>query len=1049
MTTDEEHARVSGSSRTSLRRPPRRTVTALAFCAALAATLPATTGHAATAPPKPPSDARLAAQPTRPAVSREQFYLLLPDRFANGDHANDEGGLTGDRMTTGYDPTDKNFYQGGDLKGLTDKLDYIKGLGTTAIWLAPVFKNKTVQVRDGKATASYHGYAVTDFTHVDPHFGTDADLTRLIGKAHAKGMKVYFDVITNHTADTVDYAEKKYGYRSKGAYPYLDTEGRPFDDSVGMATVDTDSLPYTPHNTGEMVPSWLNDPTMYHNRGDSTFAGESALYGDFYGLDDLWTERPEVVSGMERIYEKWVEDFDVDGFRVDTAKNVNMEFWTQWATALDAYAHRHGRDDFFLFAEAFSADPAITAPYVTRGRLDSTLDFPFQSAARNYASRGGPASDLADVFAQDYRYTTDKTNAYSQVTFLGSHDMGRIGYALQSDNPKASDTELLQRDKLAHELMFFSRGSPVIYSGDEQGFTGSGDDVDSRQTMFASKVADYLDDDEIGTDRTHADDSYDTAHPLYKAIAALSKLRKQNPALADGVQKELYAKDSVYAFSRTGDDREYVVAVNNATEARTVELPVESARFSTLYGGSGSLRAAGGTIAVTVPALSSLVLRADGRLPAPASAPTLSLQAPDAGATGTVTVAADPGNTTGARVVFAAQVGNGRWRTLGTADHAPYQVTQVLPSSVTGGTALRYKAVVVDRAGHTASALARSTAGASHAPQKPKAERHRAVVHYRRADGDYTGLTLRTSDGTSAEFSGRDAYGAFAWLTPADGTGEIRFTVERDGVAEGPERALDFAATSEVWTQEGTAAVEATRPADAYPPQDTTKAVIHYHRADGDYDGWGLHTWTGSAHPPEWNDPIEPVRRDAFGLVFEVPLKDGAGSLSYIIHKKEEKDVPADEALDFSLYGHEVWRVAGDAAYLTPSLGGAFPLDLDPGAAAATWLDENTVVWHGTGAGVASQQLVYAADGGITLQDGALSDEGRWLRLIPTELTDAQKKAHPDLAGTTAFTIDPRDRDRIPEARRATQLLATQRADSGALLGATAVTETQQKGTAQ
>ncbi len=152
-------------------------------------------------------------------------------------------------------------------------------------------------------------------------------------------------------------------------------------------------------------------------------------------MDDLWTERPEVVRGMEEIYQKWVGDFGVDGFRVDTAKNVDMAFWTQWATALDRYAARHGREDFFLFAEAFSADASITAPYVTQGRLDSTLDFPLQAAVRNFASRGGPAGDLAHVFAQDYRYSTDRTNAYSQVTFLGSHDMGRIGAFVAQDHP--------------------------------------------------------------------------------------------------------------------------------------------------------------------------------------------------------------------------------------------------------------------------------------------------------------------------------------------------------------------------------------------------------------------------------------------------------------------------------------------------------------------------------------------------------------------------------------------------------------------------------------
>lgn len=282
---------------------------------------------------------------------------------------------------------------------------------------------------------------------------------------------------------------------------------------------------------------------------------------------------------MEKIYQKWVRDFDIDGFRIDTVKHVDMDFWTQWATALDGYAAKHGRDDFFMFGEVYSADTAITSPYVTRGRLDATLDFPFQEAARQYASQGAPASKLAAVYADDYRYTTDKANAYEQVTFLGNHDMGRIGTFLKQDNPKASDAELLDRARLANELMFLGRGNPVVYYGDEQGYTGAGGDKDARQTLFASKTADYLDDDQLGTDRTHASDAYDTGHPLYRSIAALSKLTREHPALRDGTQTERYAKDSVHAFSRTDTTRpyEYLVASNNSTEARTVKLPTESA----------------------------------------------------------------------------------------------------------------------------------------------------------------------------------------------------------------------------------------------------------------------------------------------------------------------------------------------------------------------------------------------------------------------------------------------------------------------------------------
>ncbi|MFZ3572171.1 pullulanase-type alpha-1,6-glucosidase [Streptomyces sp. BH097] len=1022
-------------SRSPIRVPHRRAA-AYTAAAALLVTLAQPPAARAAAPPAPPSDAKLAAEPARHDLTREQYYFVLPDRFANGDTGNDKGGLTGSRLATGYDPTDKGFYQGGDLKGLTNRLDYIKDLGTTAIWLAPIFKNKPVQGEGKDASAGYHGYWITDFTQVDPHFGTNADLKNLISKAHGKGMKVFFDVITNHTADTVDYAEKKYGYRPKGAYPYLDTEGRPFDDARTMKKVDTDSFPYTPKNTGEMVPSWLNDRTMYHNRGDSTWEGESTTYGDFSGLDDLWTERPEVVSGMEKIYEKWVRDFAVDGFRIDTTKHVNMEFWTQWATALDTYAAAHGREDFFMFGEIYSADTDVTSPYVTRGRLDATLDFPFQDAARAYASQGASADKLAKVFADDYKYASDKANAYEQVTFLGNHDMGRIGTFLKADNPKASDAELVRRDKLANELMFLSRGNPVVYYGDEQGFTGAGGDKDARQTMFGSKVADYLDDDELGTDRTHADAAYDTKHPLFTSIAALSKLRKDNPALADGAQKELYAKDSVYAFSRTGEGREYVVAVNNASEAKTVELPVESATFRTLYGGSGVESASGGRVKVTVPALSSLVLSADSKLPAPAARPTLSLKAPATGATGTVTLSADPGDTASARVVFAAQTGNGTWRTLGSVDHTPYKITQHIPETVSAGTPLRYKAVVVDRAGRTASALAETTAGQAPAPEKPTAvDRDYAVVHYKRADGDYDGWRLTSGD-TSAEFAGRDAYGAFAWVKVPDGASSVTYTIDKSGTADGPRRTVDLGRTGEVWVEQGKDEQATARPDGAYPPQDAKKAVIHVHRPDGDYDGWGLHTWTGAANPTDWSKPLQPTGKDAYGLTFEVPLADGATSLSYILHKGDEKDIATDRSLDFATYGKEVWLNSGDTDYLLPSVGSG--ADLDLGKAEAQWIDADTVVWKVKATAATSQQLVYAPEGGIGVKDGALTDEGRWLRLNPGTLTDAQKTKYPHLKDYPAFTVDARDRDRVRDALRG-QLIATQRAANGALLAATGV----------
>ncbi|MGW1542711.1 pullulanase-type alpha-1,6-glucosidase [Streptomyces sp. NPDC002309] len=1035
-------------------------VTAAALAAALVQPLAA---RAAT-PPPPPSDARLAAEPARHDLTREQFYFVLPDRFANGDKGNDRGGLTGSRLATGYDPTDKGFYQGGDLKGLTRKLDYIKGLGTTAIWLAPIFKNQPVQGEGANASAGYHGYWITDFTQVDPHFGSNEDLETLIDKAHAKGMKVFFDVITNHTADVVDYEEKSYDYLSKGAFPYLTKDGKPFDDADhadgkrDFPAVDQDSFPRTPvvpaAKRNVKVPSWLNDPTMYHNRGDSTWAGESATYGDFVGLDDLWTERPEVVEGMERIYRRWVRDFDIDGFRIDTVKHVNMEFWNQWATALDSYAAQRGRDDFFMFGEVYSADTSVTSPYVTQGRLDSTLDFPFQDAARAYASQGGSAQRLASVFGDDYKYTTGTANAYEQVTFLGNHDMGRIGTFLKQDDPDATDAELVRKAGLANELMFLSRGNPVIYYGDEQGFTGAGGDKDARQTMFASSTADYLDDDQLGTDRTHADDAYDTGAPLYRQISALAKLRKAHPALADGVQTERHAADGpgVYAVSRTDAKRgtEYVVAFNNADEARTATFPTDTpaTTFRALYGTTTSAKsAADGKLTVTVPAGAAVVLRAAGAPAAPAAEPSVTLAVPAPGATGTVEITAGVDGGARNRVVFAAQTGDGKWRVLGSADHAPYKVTHTIGEDVAPGTALRYKAVVVDSEGRTASATATSATGTPATEQPPTAtSRDHAIVHYHRPDGNYADWGLYAwgdlADGESTTwpdshpFTGRDAYGAFAYVKLKPGASNVGFLViDEDGNKDvAADRTIDLAKTGEVWIEQGKETVRTERP--EYPAQDKSKAVLHYHRADGAYDGWGLHVWSGAAQPTDWSKPLMPVKTDSYGAVFEVPLTEGATSLSYILHKGDEKDLPTDQSLDLKAQGHEVWLLNGQEKYLLPQpAGSAAALDLT--TSKAIWIDRDTVVWNGSEA-AASTQLLASRDGAIKAENGTLTGEAQWLRLSRAALTDAQKAKFPHLKEYTAWSVDPRDRDRVRDALRG-QLVAAQYAANGAVLAATGV----------
>lgn len=650
----------------------------------------------------------------------------MADRFSNGSTANDQGGLGSDPMVSGFDPTNKGFYNGGDLAGLLDKIDYIQGLGTTSIWLTPSFKNKAVQAEDN--SAGYHGYWITDFTQIDPHLGTNAELKALIDEAHSRGMKVYFDIITNHTADVISYkGGARQGYVSKDETPYKTADGVVFDDrdyagSGSFPKLDPEtSFPYipelTPAEQNLKVPNWLNDPTLYHNRGDTTFAGEDAYYGDFFGLDDLFTEHPRVVSGMKDIYQGWIRDFGVDGFRIDTMKHVNNEFWQEFGPDVLNYAKEQGKDEFFMFGEVFDTTKSFTSQFTTRNQMQAVLDFPFQEAARSFASKGQSTRTLETFFAGDDWYTDADSNVYQLPTFLGNHDMGRIGSFIAADNLGATDEEKVARDQLAHELMYFSRGNPVIYYGDEQGFTGPGGDQDARQTLFASKVEAYLDDDLLGTDATHAKDNFDPGHPLYSKISELAALTKEHPALRDGAHQHRFASDGtgIYAFSRTdaADQREYVVALNNSEQAQTAEVPTYIAKrtYTRVYGEGAeeAKTSTEGKLTVTVPPLSAVVYQSSGRIPHSKDAPGVALQepAPAQGDNGRLKVTADVDGSSFYEVTFEAKAAGGDWTPIGTDDTAPYQVFHDV-AAFDAGTAMEYRATVLDNGGHTATSQSRT-----------------------------------------------------------------------------------------------------------------------------------------------------------------------------------------------------------------------------------------------------------------------------------------------------------------------------------------------------
>jgi alpha-amylase len=848
----------------------------------------------------------------RQPVTDQNFYFVMADRFDNGDTSNDKGGIDSeDRMVTGFDPTAKGFYHGGDLKGLRSRLKYIQGLGTTAIWLTPSFKNKPVQPAD--KSAGYHGYWITDFTQIDPHLGTNDDLKALVQAAHKRGIKVYFDIIANHTADVIQYQEgARMPYISKDAAPYRTAGGTVFDDRdfaggstfpalapTGqpscMPTYAFTSFGYHPcvpeDEKNVKVPAWLNDVSLYHNRGDTTFTGENSQYGDFFGLDDLFTENPRVVNGMIDIYETWIRDFRIDGFRMDTMKHVDDAFWQKFAPAIENYAHSQGIPDFYMFGEvAEDTSRPITSHYMTHDDVQGVLDFPFQTAATRFAANSADNAQLRTFFEDDDWYTDGDSNVYNLPTFLGNHDKGRIGMFVRNANPGASESELLARDRLAHTLMYFSRGNPVVYYGDEQGFTGAGGDQDARQDMFASQDHEYDNsdgkNDDIGSDVTPMADNFDPSHPLYRELRALAKVTARNPVLRDGAQQHRFASSGpgVYAFSRIGRSarREYVVALNNAEQASSASVPtyVADSKWEKVWGsGPQRLRTRGDRrLDVTVAPLSAVVYRAKKKIPRSHSAPSIAVAPSGSAVRDRYEVGADVGGSAFNEVTFLAKVGNGKWKDIGTDDNRPYRVFHDV-SDISPGTQVSYRAVVLDDAGHsressTRTATVAAPAVALEAPVEGQGVRNTAtltasvtpehatdVVHFERS----------VNGGAFAQVGSDATSPAYAYVDNTSGFA--------DGTTLSYRAVLEYAPGETVTSNVRTAVVRKTP---------VTEAVVHYNRPAGDYAAWGLHLFGTGLAPgqatPAWETPTPFEGSDVYGALHRIEIANDEAPVGVIVH---------------------------------------------------------------------------------------------------------------------------------------------------------------------
>jgi glycosidase len=568
----------------------------------------------------------LASKVLRQGTSNESIYFIMVDRFENADPANDNAGFIAGDPTGGFDPTDPGYWHGGDLKGVTKHLNYVKSMGFTSIWITPPVKQKYVQ----GSSAAYHGYWGLDFTTVDPHLGSEADLTEMVARAHELGLKVIIDVVANHTADVIYY------------------------DGVKPKVLSSEA--------NSKKPEWLNNLNNYHNLGNS-----QGITGDFFGLDDIATENPAVVVGWIKVWTEWINKFDIDGFRIDTFKHVNPEFWIRVIPEVKSAALKKGKTDFVIFGEVYDPNPYLTSTYIRTKQIDSLLDFPFQESVSRFAKYGSNAIELAKLFNNDDLYTTPTTNAYGLITFLGNHDMGRIGYQIRSAVLDSDLIGALERAKLANALLFLLRGSPALYYGDEKGMAGAGGDKQARQDMFPTQVLAWQSQTRIGADPIGTADSFTQVHPLEVQIQELQALIAANPTLRDGTQQVRTTAGDVFVVTRFAKNQEYFVAFNGSDESATSRFSVATTDTTwEALNGRCSLTSA---MEITVPPRDYCVYKASKKYLDPKKISVqISLNNQDFffqdGITLTATVPGNGYNT----VAFSYRKKGGKWISVGTAE---------------------------------------------------------------------------------------------------------------------------------------------------------------------------------------------------------------------------------------------------------------------------------------------------------------------------------------------------------------------------------------------
>jgi glycosidase len=499
------------------------------------------------------------------------IYLIVPDRFANGDPTNDEPA----EFPGSHDRMEPRAYHGGDLRGIREHLPYLQGLGITTIWLTPIVKNGS--------SADYHGYGAVDLYSVDPHLGSLQNYQELVDAAHKLHIKVFFDIVPNHVGRL---------------NPWVKNPPLP-DWFHGTAERHLDSFsPVKPPFYGQQRKKGANDPfealedphttpQMRRNLTDGWF---------FSQLPDLNTENATVVQYLIQNAVWWAEISGLDGYRIDTFPYVPRKFWEQWHTGLRQIYPR-----LSTVGEVFHPDPTVTS-FFQGGRkgwdgvdtqLTTLFDFPMYFTLRDVLFEGAPAGKIPNILRQDSLYP------YPQylLPFFANHDTARF-----AGMPGATPAKL----KLAFGLVLTLRGIPELYYGDEIGMPG-GVDPDNRRDFPGGWHEDPA-------NAFTREGRTPEQQEVFQFVSGLLHLRQQHEALQTGKLWHLAADDTSYVFFRESDAERLVVAFNNSTAEKSFQLslrdtPLENAGGISVLSGNAQAQLVGRELHLRMPAQSISILQ--------------------------------------------------------------------------------------------------------------------------------------------------------------------------------------------------------------------------------------------------------------------------------------------------------------------------------------------------------------------------------------------------------------------------------------------------------